>query len=125
EWIGPNSERRHHRHAGLNRLVGGNRDHAVLQLVELLPAVEQRLERRVASASRADAQPLQLGGGDLVAHVERLRDQRRLLQLLLLDAGKRSVSRKAAAVRGGGDQQGIDLLAAERRFDQRLALLDL
>ena len=96
---------------GLDRLVRRNRDHAVLQLIELLPAVEQRLEGRVAGAfertadaaraadaGRSDAEPLQLGGGDLVADVERLRDERRLLELLLLDAGERAVGGKAAAL---------------------------
>ena len=121
----------------LDRLVRRNRDHAVLQLVELLPAVEQRLEAGVADAlertadavvaadpRRADAQALQLGGGDLVTDVERLGDERRLLQLLLLDAGERALIGKAAARARPRDQLRIDLLAGERRLDQRLALLD-
>ena len=77
-----------------------------------------------ADAGRADAELLQLGGGDLVANVERLGDERGLLELLLLDPGERAVVGDAAAGGGRGDQRGIDLLAAERGFDQRLALLD-
>ena len=86
---------------GLDRLVGRDGDHAVLQLVELLPAVEQRLEGRVAGAleraadavgaadaGRADAEPLQLGGGDLVADVERLGDERRLLRAAAARRGR-------------------------------------
>ena len=57
-----------------------------------------------ADAGRADAELLQLGGGDLVADVERLGDERRLRKLLLLDAGKRAVVGDAAAVGCRGDE---------------------
>src|SRR3569623_147993 len=50
EGIGANAEAAGEADVGLDRLVGRNGDDAVLQLVELLPAVEQRLERRVAGA---------------------------------------------------------------------------
>ena len=50
-----------------------------------------------ADAGRADAQPLQFRGGDLVAHVECLGDERGLLQLLVLDARERAVLGEAAA----------------------------
>src|SRR5205085_10479348 len=86
----------------LDRLVGRNRDHAVLQLVELLPAVEQRLEGRIAGAfERAadstvaadaggrDAEPLQFSGSDLVADVQSRGCERRLLELLALHAAER------------------------------------
>ena len=48
ERVGANAEAAGEGDVALDRLVGRNRDHAVLQLVELLPAVEQRLEGRVA-----------------------------------------------------------------------------
>ena len=50
ERIGADAEAAGEFDIRLDRLVGRNRDHAVLQLVELLPAVEQRLEGRVAGA---------------------------------------------------------------------------
>src|SRR3954467_13207133 len=93
ERIGANSKAAGERRVSLDRLVGRNGDDAILQLVELLPAGEQRLEGRVAGApdttadavgpdaGRADAELLQFGGGDPVADVERLRDQRGLLEL--------------------------------------------
>jgi hypothetical protein len=87
--IGADAEATGEFDAGLDRLVRRNRDNAILQLVELLPAVEQRLEGgvagalertadtvRAAVAGRADAEPLQLCGGILIADVERLRDER-------------------------------------------------
>src|SRR5437868_3394127 len=37
-------------HACLHRLVRRNGDHAVLQLVELLPAIEQSFETRISGA---------------------------------------------------------------------------
>ena len=71
-----------------------------------------------------DPEPLQLGRGDLVAHVERPGDERRLLELLLLDAGELAVLGETAAGRGGLDHRGIDFLPRQRGFDQRLALLE-
>src|SRR6476620_888295 len=91
----------------LHRLVGRNGDDAVLKLVELLPAVEQRLEAGIANAlertadagvaanaGRGNAQALQFGGGDLVANVERLGDESGLLKLGLLHASQRTILRK-------------------------------
>ena len=54
-----------------------------------------------------------------------MRDERRLLELLLLDAGERTVLGEAAAGRGRATSAGSIFCAAERGFDQRLALLDL
>ena len=120
ERIGPDAEAAGEGDTGLNRLVGRNCDDAVLELIELLPAREQGFERRVAGAleraadavpaadaGRCNAQPLKLGRGDLVADVERLGDQRRLRQLLLLDPGERSILREPAVGRGG-DQRRVD-----------------
>ena len=64
-----------------------------------------------ADPGRGDAELLQLGGGDLIADVERLRDERRLLELLLLDAGERAVVGEPAAGGGRGDQLRVDLVA--------------
>ena len=77
-----------------------------------------------ADAGRADAEPLQLGGGDLVANVERLGDERGLLELLLLDAGERAVLGEAAARRRRRSAAGSIFWPRERGLDQRLALLD-
>ena len=137
ERIGANAEAAGECDVGLDRLVGRNRDHAVLQLVELLPAVEQRLKvglpalsngpptPSAADAGRADAELLQLGGGDLVANVKRLRDERGLRELLLLDPGERAVLATRPLSAAAAISCGIDLLAGERGFDQRLALFDL
>ncbi len=76
-----------------------------------------------ADPGRSDAEALQLGRGNLITHVQRLGDERRLLKLGLLDAGERTAIGNAAALRGG-DQLRIDLLAGERSLDQRLPLLD-
>ena len=92
-----------------------------------MPAAFERAADAVgaADAGRADAEPLELGGGDLVADVERLGDERGLLELLLLDPGERAIGGEAAGGGRGLDQRRIDLRAAQRGLDQRLALLDL
>ena len=93
--------------------------------MELAGALERAADApMIANSCRSNAQPLQLGGGDLVANVERLRDERRLLELRLLNAGERAIIGNSAALDGGCNQLRIDLLASERRFDERLALLD-
>ncbi len=137
ERIGADSEAAGELDIGLDRLLGGNRDHSVLQLVELLPAVEEGLEGRIAGRlersadavvaadpGRGDAEPLQLRRGDLVADVERLGGERRLRELRLLDPRQRPVLRQPSGLGGRRDQRGIDLLAGKHRLDQRLALLD-
>ena len=63
-------------------------------------------------ARRADAKTLQLGGGDFVANIERLGDQRRLLELLLLKARERAVADDIAVKAGGGNQRRVDAVAA-------------
>src|SRR6185295_18858038 len=103
ERVGADTESAGELDVHFHGLVRRDCDHAVLKLVELLPAVEQRLEGRVAGtlersadatvaadARRGDAELLQLGRRDLVAGVERLSDERGLLQLRLLDASKRA-----------------------------------
>ena len=123
--------------AGLDRLFRGDGYYVVLKLVELLPALEQRLEGgiadalertadagRLASRRGLDAKPLKFGGGDLVADVERSGDERRLLKLVLLDTRQRAIPRETAVGGGGSDHLRIDLLTGQRRLDQRLALLD-
>src|SRR5580765_9075183 len=50
ERVGPESVSGHQDDVGPDRLIRGNGDHSVLQLVELLPAVEQSLEGRIAGA---------------------------------------------------------------------------
>src|SRR4249919_2684425 len=88
ERIGAHTEAACELDVHLDRLVGGDRNHAILQLVELLPAVEERLERGIggalewaadafvaADAGRGNAQALQLGGGDLISNVEGLGDE--------------------------------------------------
>src|SRR5207248_1659027 len=100
ERIRPCAEPAGKLNVGLDRFVGRNGNDPVLELIELLPAVEQVLEggacgrfEWTADAGRAadprgrDSKPLQLGRGDLIADVERFRDQRRLLKLLLFHAG--------------------------------------
>ena len=72
----------------------------------------------------ADAQPLQLGRRHLVADVERLGDQRRLLELRCLDAREWAAIGDAAGLCRSGDQLRIDLLSRKRVFDDSLALLD-
>src|SRR5205085_676497 len=72
-------------------------------------------------AGRSDPEPLQFRGGYLVADVERLGDERCLLQLLLLDTGERPVSGEPAAG-CGGDQLGVDLLAGDRERSPSLRL---
>src|SRR3982750_58468 len=50
EGVGADTEAAGEFNVHLDRLVRGNGDHTVLQLVELLPAVEQGLEAGVADA---------------------------------------------------------------------------
>src|SRR5205085_8495560 len=67
----------------LDRLVGRDRDHAVLQLIELLPAVEQRLECRVAGALERAALAAAAGLGGIEAELL----QRRRIDVLTLKRG--------------------------------------
>ncbi len=80
---------------GLDRLVGRNGDRAVGEIVELLPAGEQRLERRVG----------------LRRGIERTA----LGQLTALREGVTEL----------GNRFRIDLLAGDHRCEDLLALLDL
>ena len=80
---------------------------------------------RLPAAGRLDAELLQLGGGDLVADVERLGDERGLLRA--------AAARRERAGRRWRDGRwyaaawiiaGSIFWPVERGFDQRLALLE-
>src|SRR4051812_45044391 len=137
EWVGTDAEPASERNVHLHRLLGGNCNDAVLQLVELLPAVEELLEGciacgfkraahsfRTVDPGRGDSKPLQLGGSHLITYVQRLGDERGLFELLPFDTRKRAILGKAPTG-SGSNELGINLLAAEGRFDEGLSLFDL
>ena len=64
---------------GFDRLVGWDRDHAVLQLVELLPAVEQGLEAGVANTLEGAAPT-----GTRLHRIETEAFERRRIEVLAL-----------------------------------------
>src|SRR5207253_3327770 len=79
ERIGPGAEPTGEFDVGLDRLVGWDGNDSILELIELLPAVDQALEggagsglKRTAdtggtaNARRRDPKALQLRGGDLI-----------------------------------------------------------
>src|SRR6185437_6703735 len=79
---------------------------------------------RLAGLRRLDSELLELCGRNLVADVESASDERRLLELLSLDPCEGPVLGEPAGRRRRLNHRGIDLSAGQRRFDQRLALLE-
>src|SRR3954451_1872509 len=83
ERVGADSEAAGEADVGPDRLVGRDRDHAVLQLIELLPAVEQRLEGGVSGAFARAALATASGLGRIEAELL----QRRRIDVLALEGG--------------------------------------